>query len=34
MNEGFLIRNDQRAMAQYEKVKPKIEYYAAIRLLF
>ena len=34
MNEGFLTRTDERATAQYEKVKPKIEYYAAIRLLF
>ena len=34
MNEGFLIRNDQRALTQYLKVKPKIEYYAATRLLF
>ncbi len=34
MNEGFLTRTDARATAQYEKVKPKIEYYAATRLLF
>lgn len=34
MNEGFLTRTDERATAQYLKVKPKIEYYAATRLLF
>ena len=34
MNEGFLTRTDERATVQYLKVKPKIEYYAATRLLF
>jgi hypothetical protein len=32
--EAFTIRNNPRAVKQYEKIKPKLELYSAARLLY
>jgi hypothetical protein len=32
--EAFLLEGDERGMAQFKKLKPKIEFYSATRLLY